>query len=165
MLNAASREPHPAAPGLAVGIDEALVRAVVETFYAKARRDPLLGPIFNEAVADWPEHLDRLCAFWSSLTLMTGRYKGDPFGVHLALPPLGPTHFRTWLGLFEETLGALCTPDQAEVFRVRAKRVAESLNLGLAIRRGEAPLPARRPRSGKLAQPAANRRSTNSSRS
>jgi len=145
MLGAARRESHPAAAGLAVGIDEALVRSVVETFYAKVRRDPLLGPIFNEAVADWPEHLDRLCAFWSSLTLMTGRYKGDPFGVHLALPPLGPNHFRTWLGLFEETLAALCTPDQAEVFRVRAERVAESLKLGLAIRRGEAPLPARRP--------------------
>jgi hemoglobin len=164
MSDAVPREPHPASAGLAAGIDEALVRAVVETFYGKVRRDPLLGPIFNEAVADWPEHLDRLCAFWSSLTLMTGRYKGDPFGVHLALPPLDQAHFRTWLGLFGETLGELCTPDQAEVFRVRAERVAESLSLGLAIRRGEAPLPARRPRSGKPAQPAVNRRSTNSSR-
>jgi hemoglobin len=144
MSDAAPRGPHPASAGLAVGIDEGLVRAVVETFYAKVRRDPLLGPIFNEAVADWPEHLDRLCAFWSSLTLMTGRYKGDPFGVHLALPPLGPKHFRTWLGLFEETLGELCTPEQAAVFRVRAERVAESLNLGLAFRRGEATLPVRR---------------------
>ncbi len=147
MSDGVPRGPHPAAPGLGVGIDEALVRAVVETFYAKVRRDPLLGPIFNEAVADWPEHLDRLCAFWSSLTLMTGRYKGDPFGVHLKLPALGPTHFRIWLGLFEETLGQLCTPNQAEVFRIRAERVAESLNLGLAIRRGEASLPVRRSHS------------------
>jgi hemoglobin len=167
MSDTAPREPNPASPGLAVGIDEALVREVVETFYAKVRRDPLLGPIFNEAVADWPDHLDRLCAFWSSLTLMTGRYKGDPFGVHLKLPPLGPIHFRTWLGLFEETIGQLCAPDQAEVFRTRAERVAESLNLGLAIRRGEASLPARRSRSPTSlpVQPASNRRSTNSSRS
>ena len=165
MPDIAPREPHPASAGLAVGIDEALLRTVVETFYAKVRRDPLLGPIFDEAVADWPEHLDRLCAFWSSLTLMTGRYKGDPFGAHLALPLLGPAHFRTWLGLFEETLAELCTPDQAEVFRVRAERVAESLNLGLAMRRGAAPLPVRRPRSEQPAQPAANRRSTNSNRS
>ncbi|MBV8868012.1 MAG: hypothetical protein JOY65_01145, partial [Acetobacteraceae bacterium] len=55
MLNAAPREPHPASPGLAAGIDETLVRIVVETFYAKVRRDPLLGPIFDEAVADWPD--------------------------------------------------------------------------------------------------------------
>jgi hemoglobin len=144
MSHATPREPHPASAGLSVGINEALVRAVVEAFYAKVRRDPLLGPIFNEAVADWPKHIDRLCAFWSSLTLMTGRYKGEPFEVHLKLPPLGPVHFRTWLGLFEETLGELCTPDQAEVFRIRAERVAESLNLGLAFRRGEATLPVRR---------------------
>jgi hemoglobin len=131
--------PHPNAPGLAVGIDEALIRAVVETFYARVRRDPVLGPIFEEAIADWPAHFDRLCDFWSSLTLITGRYKGNPFAVHLRLPALKPEQFAIWLGLFDETLRALCTPAQAEVFRVRAERVAESLSLGLAIRRGEAP--------------------------
>ena len=141
---ASAREPHPESPGLAVGIDERLVRQVVETFYGKVRLDPVLGPIFEAAVGDWPDHLDRLCAFWSSLTLITGRYKGNPFEAHLALPALGPEHFQTWLGLFDATLSELCTPDQADVFRVRARRVADSLSLGLAIRRGESPLPARR---------------------
>jgi hemoglobin len=136
----AFRGPHPDAPGLPVGIDEALVRAVVETFYASVRRDPVIGPIFEAAVEDWPAHLDRLSAFWSSLTLITGRYKGNPFEAHLRLPAaLGRQHFATWLGLFEQTLAALCTPEQAEVFRFRARRVAESLSLGLAIRRGELP--------------------------
>ncbi len=146
----APRGPHPDAPGLPVGIDEALVRAVVETFYASVRRDPVIGPIFEAAVEDWPAHLDRLCAFWSSLTLITGRYKGNPFEAHLRLPAaLGPDHFAIWLGLFDQTLAALCTPEQAEVFRVRARRVAESLSLGLAIRRGELPAAtAPRPRNG-----------------
>ncbi|MBV8522640.1 MAG: hypothetical protein JOY71_11045 [Acetobacteraceae bacterium] len=63
MNEVAPRGPHPASAGLAVGIDETLVRAVVEKFYAKVRRDPLLGPIFNEAVEDWPDHIKRLCAF------------------------------------------------------------------------------------------------------
>jgi hemoglobin len=140
-LETAPRGPHPDAPGLPVGIDEPLVRAVVETFYASVRHDPVIGPIFEEAVEDWPAHLDRLSAFWSSLTLITGRYKGNPFEAHLRLPAaLGPEHFATWLGLFDETLAALCTPEQAEVFRVRARRVAESLSLGLAIRRGEMPM-------------------------
>lgn len=140
------RGPHPDAPGLAVGIDEDLVRAVVVTFYGRVRQDPVLGPIFEAAVEDWPDHFDRLSAFWSSLTLITGRYKGNPFEAHLKLPAIGPGHFRIWLGLFDQTLAELCTPAQAEVFRVRAERVAESLNLGLAIRRGEAPLPVRRSR-------------------
>lgn len=137
------RPPHPKAPGSAVAIDEQLVRSVVTTFYHDVRRDPLLGPIFEAAVADWPQHLDRLTDFWSSLVLMTGRYKGNPFEAHLPLPRLSDTHFATWLRLFDQTLAALCTPDQAAVFRVRAGRIAESLKLGLAIRRGEAPLPAR----------------------
>lgn len=144
--DARPRGPHPDAPGLPVGIDEALVRSVVETFYGRVRHDPVLGPIFEGAITDWPDHFDRLSAFWSSLTLITGRYKGNPFEAHLKLPALGPDHFRIWLRLFDQTLAELCTPAQAEVFRVRAERVAESLNLGLAIRRGEAPLPVRRPR-------------------
>ena len=135
---------HPKAPGTAVGIDEALIRSVVETFYGRVRRDPLLGPIFEAAVVDWPEHFDKLTAFWSSLTLMTGRYKGSPFEAHLPLPRLSDEHFATWLRLFDQTLRELCTPAQAEVFRLRAGRVADSLNMGLAIRRGEAPLSARR---------------------
>jgi hemoglobin len=136
--------PRPEAPGAQVGIDEKLVRAVVESFYTKVRRDKLLGPIFEAAVSDWPEHFDRLSAFWSSLTLMSGRYKGNPFEAHLPLPVLGDEHFATWLRLFDETLAELCTPAQAEVFRVRARRVANSLSMGLAIRRGAAPLPQRR---------------------
>lgn len=137
------REPRPSAPGLAAAIDEDLVRSVVEAFYAKVRLDPLLGPIFQAAITDWPAHLDRLCAFWSSLTLMTGRYKGNPFEAHLALPGLDAGHFTTWLRLFDETVAELCSPAQAEVFRTRARRVAESLRLGLEFRR--AGLPSRAP--------------------
>jgi hemoglobin len=40
------------------------------------RTDALLGPVFNRAIQDWDAHLDKLPAFWSSVTLMTGRYKG-----------------------------------------------------------------------------------------
>jgi hemoglobin len=125
---------------VAVGIDEALIERVVGAFYAKVRHDPLLGPIFEGKVADWPAHLVRLRDFWSSLVLLTGRYKGTPFEVHLAMPELGSDHFATWLRLFDETLAAHCDPAQAEIFRARAKRVAESLRLGLAIRRGNPPV-------------------------
>ena len=130
------REPHPKAPGLPAGIDEALIGRIVDTFYGKVRRDPVLGPIFEAAVHDWPDHLQRLRDFWSSLVLITGRYKGSPFEAHLALPTLDASHFAIWLRLFDQTLGELCTVEQAEVFRVRARRVAESLQLGLAFRRG-----------------------------
>ncbi|GGN52418.1 hypothetical protein GCM10011349_25940 [Novosphingobium indicum] len=59
-------------------INEEGLSALVEAFYARVRVDEELGPLFNDAIADWPEHLEKLCAFWSSVMLTTGRYKGQP---------------------------------------------------------------------------------------
>jgi hemoglobin len=48
------RDPHPEAPGADAGITEAMIRDLVHAFYARVRRDPLIGPIFNAAVEDCP---------------------------------------------------------------------------------------------------------------
>lgn len=45
--------------------------------------DAELGPVFNDAIANWPEHLDKPAAFRSSVILATGRCKGNPMSVHL----------------------------------------------------------------------------------
>ncbi len=58
--------------------EEALGR-LVERFYAKVRSDALLGPVFDRAIADWPEHLERLQNFWSSVMLTSGRYRAGRF--------------------------------------------------------------------------------------
>ena len=63
-------------------IDEAGLERLVHAFYARVREDAELGPVFNDAIADWPEHLDKLTAFWSSVMLTTGRYKGQPVPAH-----------------------------------------------------------------------------------
>lgn len=130
-------------PGEAVGIDAALISAVVDSFYASIRADDMLGPIFEEAVHDWPSHLQRLRMFWTSITLMTGDYKGNPLQAHFRLPLLTDDHFERWLGLFQDTVDALCTPEQAELFMSRARRIADSFRFGLATLRGELaqPLP------------------------
>lgn len=132
-----SRDPHPKAPGVAAGVTEEIIRDLVHTFYARVRRDPLIGPIFNAHVADWPEHLDKLCAFWSSVTLMTGRYKGTPMKVHAELPGIGAEHFQCWLSLFRATAQEVCPEDAALLFIDRSERIAESLQLGIALHRGE----------------------------
>jgi len=126
------REAHPKSPGLAVGVDRALVHA----FYAKVRLDPLLGPVFNARVADWDAHLSKLCQFWSSVTLLTGRYKGQPMVVHAGLPDIAPSHFDRWLALFAETAGEICPPTVAALFIDRSLRIASSLASGIAAHRG-----------------------------
>ena len=126
------------------GLDEATIERVVRAFYAAARGDPLLGPVFGR-VADWEPHIARVCAFWSSVARMTGRYHGNPMAAHLPLG-LDPAHFARWLALFEATARAECTAAEgAEHLIERARRIARSLEMGIAVQRGELP-PARRRR-------------------
>src|SRR3546814_7298736 len=83
------------------GIDEAMIERLVHAFYAGVREDALLGPVFDARIEDWDRHLGRMCAFWSSVALMTGRYSGQPMRAHMPLPVDG-VHFDRWLALFEE---------------------------------------------------------------
>ncbi len=113
------------------GVDEGMIESLIRGFYARVRNDPLLAPIFESRISDWEPHLEKMFAFWSSLTLMTGRYHGQPMAKHLPLP-VDAIHFDRWLALFDETARELCPPAAAEGFIERARRVAESLELGVA---------------------------------
>jgi hemoglobin len=117
------------------GIDEAMIERLIRAFYARVTDDPLLGPVFAARIADWEPHLQRMFAFWSSVALMTGRYHGQPMRVHLPLP-VDAEHFDRWLALFEETARDICPPVAADHFIERARRIAESLELGLAVHHG-----------------------------
>lgn len=120
-------------------LDERMIRAVVHGFYDEIRKDDLLGPIFNAAIApdDWPRHLGKMCDFWSATLLRTGRYDGRPLPPHLAIPGLGETHFRRWLALFRATVTRLCPPEVARLFMDRALRIAHSFRVAVAFSRGE----------------------------
>lgn len=139
--------PNPKAPGAAVGITEPMIEKLVHTFYARVRRDPLIGPIFNAAIDDWDAHLAKLGDFWSSVTLMTGRYKGTPMRVHAELPGITREHFLRWLALFQATALMTCPPGAAQLFVDRADRIAESLQMGIALHRGEIVAEPLRPKS------------------
>jgi hemoglobin len=69
--------------------------------------------------------------FWSSVALMSGVYHGRPMPKHLPLP-VDARHFDRWLELFEATARELCPPAAADHFIERARRIAESLELGIA---------------------------------
>ena len=116
---------------LETGIDEPMIDQLVRGFYARVRDDDLIGPIFEARITDWEPHLQRMCAFWSSVALMSGRYHGQPMQKHLPLPVDGG-HFDRWLALFEATARELCPPKAAAHFIERAHRIAESLELGIA---------------------------------
>jgi hemoglobin len=113
------------------GITEAMIERLVRGFYAKVRKDAVLAPVFEARIADWEPHLKRMCAFWSSVALMSGRYHGTPMAKHMPLP-VDAGHFDRWLELFEATARELCPPAAATHFVELARRIAASLELGIA---------------------------------
>lgn len=117
------------------GIDDAMIERLVRAFYAKVAEDDLLGPIFDARIEDWEHHLERMCLFWSSVALMSGRYHGQPMPKHMPLP-VDARHFDRWLALFAETARELCPPAAAEHFIEAAGRIAQSLELGVAGHNG-----------------------------
>jgi hemoglobin len=119
----------------AIGVDEAFIDRLVEEFYARVRMHERLGPVFNGAVEDWPDHLAKLKSFWASVALHSGGYSGRPMQAHMRVPSIEPAHFGEWLYLFEQTLRDIAPNEAAvEYFMVRAQRIGESLKLGLFFR-------------------------------
>ncbi|MBM7405084.1 MULTISPECIES: group III truncated hemoglobin [Sphingomonas] len=126
----------------ALEMDDEGLKALVEVFYARVRADAALGPIFNDAIADWPEHLDKLAAFWSSVMLTSGRYKGQPVPAHMKHKDrITPALFDRWLALWAQTTDELMTPGAAAALQDRAARIAHSLQLAMFFRLDDRPFP------------------------
>ncbi len=129
-------QPNPAIHTFHPDLTEENIAKLVATFYGRAREDELIGPIFNTAVKDWDHHIAQISDFWSSMLLKTGRYNGRPMRPHLVLPLKGE-HFDRWLLLFETTAREIFDGDVAEAFIIRARRIADSFEMGIAATRGE----------------------------
>ena len=91
-----------------------MIRSLVDTFYARVRRDPLLGPVFDRAIEDWGAHLDKLCA------------SGNDTGTFGALAGAVPGHG-------EEDMPARAGRD----FHRPRQPDRRLLRLGIALHRGE----------------------------
>ena len=118
-------------------IREADLRRLIPLFYERVRADPGLGPVFEDAIEDWPHHLDRLVDFWASATTGARRYDGNPFTAHLKhRERLSPDLFERWLALWTETTDAVMPPPAAAALQERARRMARGLQYGLFFRPG-----------------------------
>ncbi|WP_034996202.1 group III truncated hemoglobin [Beijerinckia mobilis] len=123
---------------------EKAIADCVADFYGKARKDDLLGPVFNAAVDDWDVHLRVVANFWSHVILKTDRYKGHPYVVHVH-QPIEPQHFPRWLALFEESARKFLSPAEADIALGKARHMAESFKAGLFPFRDKDGNPAKHP--------------------
>lgn len=101
-------------------LDEDTLSQLVALFYGRVRQDPELGPIFNDAIADWPHHLSKLTDFWHSVMLTSGRFKGSPMMKHLIHKArIKPEHFDRWLDLWDAATAEVMAPEHAAEMQLR----------------------------------------------
>jgi hemoglobin len=112
-------------------LDRASITTLVHEFYNDVRADPVLGPVFDNAIGDrWDAHLARMVEFWSTVMLGTHDFQGNVFGTHMALQGIEPDHFRRWLSMFFATTERLFDPAVAHEFQLVGQRIAASLQYG-----------------------------------
>jgi hemoglobin len=116
---------------------------LVDGFYDRVRKDELLGPIFNDvARVDWALHLPKMYAFWSSLLLGIPGFLGNPMATHRALAmrvPLTDVEFERWLTLFRQTVDDSFAGRVAEDAKVRAARIASTMQFHINADSGRPP--------------------------
>ncbi|MEU8405768.1 group III truncated hemoglobin [Micromonospora sp. NPDC048842] len=112
------------------------IAAVVTEFYARAFADDLLGPVFIDvARMDLPAHLPIMCDFWETVLFRTGSYQRNALKLHVDLhrkEPLTDRHFERWLTLWCATIDDRHTGPKAELAKLQASRIAQSMLRRLA---------------------------------
>lgn len=112
-----------------IGVDAAFIDLLVETFYARIRVHPTLGPVFAARLdGRWPQHLDKMKRFWSALAFKSGAYGGKPAQAHTGVDGITEPLFLDWLALFAATLHEIGPTSEAKIwFMTSAERIARSL--------------------------------------
>ncbi len=108
-------------------ITEQQISDLVDRFYAAIRSNQRLGPVFRHHVDGWDVHLDKMKAFWRSVLLKSGEYKGRPVPVHQRIDGIGTEDFEEWLRLFSTVAFEVFQADAAVVANDAARRIATSL--------------------------------------
>jgi len=121
-------------------VDAQSIQTMVHTFYGCIREHPRLGSIFNPRLdGKWDEHLPNMEAFWQSVLLKNGAYKGKPVPAHLRLKEVVSSDYGEWLSVFRPVVRELFVPDLADEIIAVAERIAQSLWLATFGHAGSAP--------------------------
>lgn len=113
----------------------AVIRRLVEVFYAKVRQDALLGPVFNELIQDWDAHIEKVSAFWRYAVRLDRTYNARDFmPAHVRHAQIQASLLPQWLSLFRQTAIEVCTGRVAGILIDIAERMAVSIEMSLGRR-------------------------------
>lgn len=101
------------------------VKLLVDTFYAKAKEDEFIGPIFTQFIDNWDKHHIKLYQFWRTVILKQAAYQAKPVQMHFKMP-LTKAHFDRWLVIWTATVDNLFEGENAEIAKFRGEKMATS---------------------------------------
>ncbi len=118
------------------------IKLLVVSFYAKIRKDAVLGPIFNQIVTDWEPHLELLTDFWETQLFLKRKYFGNPVTAHQEVDDkmrhtITPEHFGLWMNLWFATIDELFEGETAYIAKNRAQKMSTMLYLKIYEHRKE----------------------------
>lgn len=100
------------------------IKVLVDTFYGRVQQNEFIGPIFNSKLdGRWPEHIEKMYAFWQTILLEEYTYRGKPFPPHAQLPVEGE-HFEEWKRVFNATVDELFEGKISDEAKWRAEKMA-----------------------------------------
>lgn len=117
------------------------IKLLVNNFYEKVKKDPVIGFIFNDIVrVNWERHLPVMYDFWENTLLYTGGYMGNPMEIHRRLNqviPLTAEHFQQWTHLFIATVDELFAGEKAELAKQRAISISTVIQIKIIQQPGD----------------------------
>ena len=117
---------------LYTSIHQENVKELVEAFYPKVLKDPILSPFFKQKLGEnientqWKEHLKLITEFWKFVALGFDDYQGNPLQPHLNMEGISREDFSSWLHLFHETVDELFDSTAGGYLKNKSSEIAEN---------------------------------------
>lgn len=94
------------------------IKVLVEAFYTEVKQNEEIGRFFNDVVLiNFQTHIPIIIAFWGSVLLGKGSYKGNPILKHIALhkkEKLSESDFDVWIKIWTQTIKDRFTGTKAD---------------------------------------------------
>lgn len=107
---------------------------LIETFYGKVLKDPLLLPFFQHF--DLQGHIPRMIQFWSFALLDEPGYSGSVIEKHLRMH-LKKEHFDRWVDLFEKSLDELFTGEKVTLAKQKVAVIRWTMEAKINVQRSK----------------------------
>lgn len=112
------------------------ISVLIHQFYDKIRADEEISPYFNELIADWDSHLEKLIDFCETNLFGIRKYKGNPIAVHNKVDEyfnsqISANEFGIWLNYWFQTLDELYQGDNTSLLKDRARKMGSFFYLNM----------------------------------